>query len=68
MRPTRYRAFLLRVWTQEQDHALRSSIQDVETGETRVFVDLGQLSEWLRREMAAPQRKPVDPRDDTVSS
>jgi hypothetical protein len=62
-----YRAFLLRVWIHERGKALLSSVQDVETGETRVFADLDQLSEWLRREVAAPQRQPADPRDGAVS-
>ncbi len=49
------RAFLLRVWTREQDHALLSSVQDVETGETHVFSDLEHLSAWLRGEIRCPR-------------
>jgi hypothetical protein len=38
----------------KQDKAVLSSIQDVETGETRVFASLELLNEWLRRETKWP--------------
>lgn len=50
----RHRAFLLRVWAREQDETLRSSVRDVESGETRVFANLDQLNDWLRQAMNHP--------------
>ena len=50
----RHRAFLLRVWTGEQDESLRSSVRDVESGETRVFANLDHLNDWLRQAMNHP--------------
>lgn len=54
-----YRAFLLRVWTPPYGSGLRASIRDVETGETRVLLDLDQLPEWLNREMCMSAQGPV---------
>ncbi len=51
MRPTRttYRGFLLRMWWQDDGARVRSSIRDIDTGESRVFADLESLCTWLRR-------------------
>ena len=43
------RAFLLRVWRTERDSRLRAAATDVDSGQTRVFVDLEDLTEWLGR-------------------
>lgn len=50
MRPTRtsYRGFLLRVWGTGDHTEIRTSITDIETGETRVFVEVESLCTWLR--------------------
>ena len=49
MKPARtsYRGLLLRMWDQDNG-STRASITDIETGETRVFVDVDGLCRWLR--------------------
>jgi hypothetical protein len=50
MRPkqTSYRGFLLRVWSPGDRAQARTSVTDIQTGETRVFVDVDGLCSWLR--------------------
>ena len=50
-RPATYRAYLLRVWTQEGEDRARASIRDVKSGETRAFRDLDHLDQWLHQEV-----------------
>jgi hypothetical protein len=71
MRPanTSYRSFLLRVWSSDDHTETRTSITDIATGETRVFIDINGLCHWLRElspgdasraEPATPSRSHLD--------
>lgn len=53
-RATTYRAYLLRLWREDEAAPWRATLEDVHTGERLTFADLPALCEFITRQATPP--------------